>query len=95
MKEVAEAVGVSEGTVSRWECGQIENMRREKIYSLSQTLYLPIDTILGIQTDERIDSSEKVKLLKSITIKLTHLTEDELRAIDAIIRAWTEEKKKE
>ena len=27
-KEVAEAVGVSEGTVSRWESGEIANMGR-------------------------------------------------------------------
>lgn len=28
-KEVAEMVGVAEGTVSRWEIGEIANMRRE------------------------------------------------------------------
>ena len=31
MKEVADAVGVSEGTVSRWESGKIGNMRRDRI----------------------------------------------------------------
>lgn len=38
MKQVAEAVGVSEGTVSRWESGAIANMKRDKIYALAKVL---------------------------------------------------------
>ena len=34
MKYVAERVGVSEGTISRWESGNIKNMRRDKIAKL-------------------------------------------------------------
>ena len=30
MKELAAKVGVSEGTISRWESGDIENMKRDK-----------------------------------------------------------------
>ena len=37
-KEVADAVGVSEGTVSRWESGKIGNMRRDKIEALAKVL---------------------------------------------------------
>lgn len=37
-KEVADAVGVSEGTVSRWESGKIGNMRRDKIEALAKIL---------------------------------------------------------
>lgn len=43
-KDVAAAVGVSEGTVSRWESGKIENMRRDKINALAN--YLSIDPII-------------------------------------------------
>ena len=38
MKQVAEAVGVSEATVSRWESGQIANMRRDRINSYAHIL---------------------------------------------------------
>ena len=41
MKEVANAVGVSEGTVSRWESGDIKNMRRDKIAALANVLDVP------------------------------------------------------
>lgn len=38
MKQVAEAVGVSEATVSRWESGQIANMRRDRIGTYAKVL---------------------------------------------------------
>lgn len=37
-REVADAVGVSEGTVSRWESNKIGNMRRDKIEALAKIL---------------------------------------------------------
>ena len=46
MKQVADAVGVSEATVSRWESGEISDMRRSKIVSLSKILNIsPLDII--------------------------------------------------
>lgn len=38
MREVANMVGVSEATVSRWESGDIRNMRRDKIAALARAL---------------------------------------------------------
>ena len=37
-KEVAEMVGVAEGTVSRWESGEIANMRRDRIALYAEAL---------------------------------------------------------
>ena len=37
-KEIADYVGVSEATISRWESGNIKNMRRDKLYKLSKIL---------------------------------------------------------
>ena len=36
LKDVATAVGVSEGTVSRWEAGNISNMKRNRISALAK-----------------------------------------------------------
>jgi transcriptional regulator with XRE-family HTH domain len=41
MKELAQKVGVSEGTISRWESGDIENMKRDKIAALARALEVP------------------------------------------------------
>lgn len=47
MKELAQKVGVSEGTVSRWESGFISNMRRDKVALLSQILDVPLEVLMG------------------------------------------------
>lgn len=47
MKEVAAKVGVSEGTISRWESGNIENMRRDKISKLADALDISPSEIMG------------------------------------------------
>jgi len=47
MKEVADKVGVNEGTISRWESGNIRNMRRDKLVSLAQALATTPDYLMG------------------------------------------------
>ena len=56
MKQVADAVGVSEGTVSRWESGEIENMRRDKVASLSKLLSIDPRIIMGWNIDNHEES---------------------------------------
>ena len=47
MKQVADMVGVSEGTISRWESGDIANMRRDKIVALARALQVHPGVIMG------------------------------------------------
>ena len=47
MLEVAKKVGVSEATVSRWESGDIANMRRDKIILLANALQVHPSFIMG------------------------------------------------
>lgn len=47
MKELADRIGVSEGTISRWESGEISNMKRDKIVALSKALSVSPSAIMG------------------------------------------------
>ena len=58
MKEVADYVGVSEATVSRWESGNIANMGRDKIALLSKILNISPGVIAGYEEP----SSHKYKM---------------------------------
>lgn len=51
LKEVAELCNVSEGTVSRWEKGEIQNMRRDKIEKLAYALKVNPSQILEIDNE--------------------------------------------
>lgn len=47
MKELGNKVGVSEATISRWESGDIANMRRDKIKTLADALMISPKIIMG------------------------------------------------
>ena len=47
MKDVAKAVGVAEATVSRWESGEIANMKNSRIISLAKILQISPIELMG------------------------------------------------
>lgn len=52
MEDIANAVGVSKATVQRWESGNIENIRRDKIWKLAQALHTTPADLMGWETVE-------------------------------------------
>lgn len=47
MKELSQKVGVSEGTISRWESGEIANMKRSAMVALSKVLNISPAVLMG------------------------------------------------
>lgn len=83
MKQVAEAVGVSEATVSRWESGQIANMRRDRINNYAKILR--VDPNFIMTGENKIDNlvggpSVSMKMLRELR-KAKGLSMKELGAI--------------
>lgn len=59
MAEVAKLVGVSEATISRWESGDISNMRRDKIALYAKALNTTPLFVMGL--DETTDNPNQEK----------------------------------
>ena len=71
MKELAIKVGVSEGTISRWESGDIENMKRDKIAALARALRIPPAVLMDWEEydAERIEKNCHAKALYDLALK--------------------------
>lgn len=60
--DVANAVKVSRGTVSKWESGDIANMKRDKIAALANLLRINPLEILGLSVDNISPITETVQI---------------------------------
>ena len=63
LRQVAEFVGVSEGTVSRWESGDIANMKRNHIAALAHILRIKPSLLVGVEDDTK---TVKIPVLGSV-----------------------------
>ncbi len=73
MFEVAQKVGVSEATVSRWESGNIANMRRDKIEKIADALNVSPGYLMGweeINPSNVVIGTELKKIILGIAERL-------------------------
>lgn len=64
MKQVADACGVSEATVSRWESGDIGDMKRSRISALSKILHISPSIIVGFEQEEHMYKSIGMDIMR-------------------------------
>lgn len=57
--QLAAAVGVSEATISRWESGDISNMKRTRIAALAKALQIPPSVIMGWEDEDALSPTGK------------------------------------
>lgn len=68
LEEIGNAVGVAKATVLRWESGEIQNVRRDKIAALANILRLPVGVLMGWDNEE--DSKLKNPTVTADTVVL-------------------------
>lgn len=76
MKDVANFVGVSEATVSRWESGDIANMGRDKIAALANILKLSPSVIAGYGDSSNLKPPSKSEQLLQLINDLSDENKD-------------------
>lgn len=81
MEQVAEAVGVSKATISRYEKGIISNMRRDRIAAYAAVLGMSIEQLVNEQEDEKVKSADGLAVIVKSLDGLTYLEWLKLREI--------------
>lgn len=66
LQEVGDAVGVGKSTVRKWESGDIENMRRDKIAALAKALHTTPAYLMGWEEEEAVPAAVKIPVLGKV-----------------------------
>lgn len=66
LEDVAKRVGVSPATISRWESGDIANMRRDRIAALAEALQISPAVIMGWDVDTTLPPGTHRPQLKKV-----------------------------
>ena len=83
LENVSSYVGVSISTVSRWERGEIDNMKRDKIQKLSEILLVSVPYILGLSED--IEDVVSARLKTRILAKIDNMSVEQLDRLMSMI----------
>ncbi|MGN0952762.1 MAG: helix-turn-helix domain-containing protein [Megasphaera elsdenii] len=106
MKELAQKVGVSEGTISRWESGEIANMRRGAMVALSKVLDISPEVLMGWDQEDKsksevYENKRAIPVLDDPDIRIlarnSQLTKDPAKQqlLKSVIKAMLEDTKNE
>ncbi|MDP4132844.1 MAG: helix-turn-helix transcriptional regulator [Bacillota bacterium] len=91
LEDVARALGVANSTVSRWEVGNIKDMRRNHVITLARVLGVPIEFLMS---DEDVQIEASVSDTLAAHFNGEKFTEEELMEIKHFIE-FVKERKKE
>ena len=88
--ELANKIGVSEGTVQRYESGSIPNLKYDIIVALSNALETTPTYLMGWDDIEKVDNEEK-----TFVESYRKLNEVHKQAINDLIKFYLQEEEKE
>lgn len=87
MLDIAKLTGVSEATVSRWESGDIANMRRHRIIALANALQVSPAYLMGWdELPDKAEQSEEEAENEELFNIFSSLPEDRQQIVADLIR---------
>ncbi|HDV4420672.1 TPA: helix-turn-helix domain-containing protein [Staphylococcus aureus] len=81
LEQVGDLVGVGKSTVRKWETGDIENMKRDKIVKLAKALRVSPSYIMGIEDEKpQLETMpvKKIPVVSKISAGMPIYTEENL-----------------
>lgn len=81
LEQVGDLVGVGKSTVRKWETGDIENMKRDKIVKLAKALKVSPSYIMGIEDEQPTIETlpvKKIPVVSKISAGLPIYSEENL-----------------
>lgn len=91
LEDVGQIVGVGKSTVRKWETGDIENMRRDKIAKLAEALHVTPAWLMGWKEADDIEKpaaetgSELSEDAQRIAMKASLLSEESRKVLEDYI----------
>lgn len=91
LRDVAELIGVNASTITRWESGDIENMRRDRIEAYAKSLHISPAVIMGWEQPNSAASRQLSYYFDDETARLAQEIFDnkELRALFDVQRGMS------
>lgn len=96
LADIADAMGVSEATVQRWESGNIKNIRQERIATLAEVLHVSPAYLMGWESaDKQIPSGfesmpkmAKIPLVGDIACREPIIAEENIIEYVSSVEHW-------
>lgn len=79
LEQVGDMVGVGKSTVRKWETGDIENMKRDKIVKLAKALRVSPAYIMGMEVEEpEVITATRVPVVSQISAGMPIYSEENI-----------------
>ena len=88
-KEVAARVGVTEATVSRWESGEIKNMKRDKIAAMARVLDIPPAVLMDWEAFDA-EATERRRIINEFTDYLNVASSENIKIVLDLLKKLEE-----
>lgn len=104
MEKLAELIGVSKGTISKWERGKIANMRRDKVVALAKLYNVQPTYIMGYEMPDihvsgldvtisnNVNQTETEERLQRFLNLFHQLDDSEKVVVEKLLESLTDDK---
>ena len=91
LRDVAQIVGVNASTVNRWESGEIDDMKRKRVFAYAKALQISPSIIMGWQDVPEGIVVELTKYEEQLLDKFRALDSEQQHVIETMINALYKE----